>query len=120
MTLESLSTEINRLNSVKSCIDKLSSLSAKTVHETILVKYIQLQNAADVASEINEMGCRIQTDKGLARKYISNDITSMFNKPYDISFGNREIFILAKSIYHFYKGKVNWNHIVRICEEIDI
>lgn len=118
MTSESITFEIGRLKTVTKCFEKYSSFPAKTIYETIFSKYIKLQNASGVADAMNEMGYRLQ-GKDSARKYISNDITSIFNKPYDDAYGNRALYILARNIYFFYKGKVNWNHIVKTCENID-
>ena len=105
MTLNSITTEINRMNSVKLQIEKYLQKKPMTIEEIIFTKYIELQNASAVADFMNDKGYRIKTDsRHEERRYISNDITQLFNKPFSHLYGGQYLYDFAKTIYLYYKG----------------
>ncbi len=121
ITVNSINTEIEKMKLVKNTLEIFMMRNPQSIQEEIFLKYIEFQNAAAVASYFNDAGYRLKCDNGrMERKYISNDITALLNNSYDVSFGSKALYLLAKNLYYFYKGKVRWNYIVKICEDIMI
>lgn len=119
ITAQTIMTEIDRMKLVSAVLMKCRKIQPQTTDEIICLKYIELQKVVDVAAYLNNQELRIVTEKNTQRKYIANDITAIFAKANNAFDGRHEIHALAKDIYLYYKGKVNWNQIVHLCERIN-
>jgi hypothetical protein len=121
ISLDSITTEIDKLGFIKEHLEKCLNRKPLTIQEKIFTQYLKIQNASVVADMLNDMGYRIKTDnRQEERKYISNDITNLFNKPFDITYGCRYLYDFAKAIYLYYKGKATMSQIIKVCERIDV
>lgn len=59
-------------------IAEIEAIEDKSLKDTIILMYLQLQNVVEVAAKLNEAGLRIKTDTRFGqRKYDPKDITEV-------------------------------------------
>lgn len=90
VTQEAIHGAINELMYLKYVFKCAANADVKSVEDTICKRYIEIQNVAEVAKEINSQGYRIS-----GRKYIGKDISNILNS--SISF----IGYIAKAIHKY-------------------
>jgi hypothetical protein len=109
--------KINELITVRDYINKVLEIESNSFYDYVLMEYIRVQNASEVADIINNEGYRLKTDGRIGeRKYISNDIIDLLSQKSEVNGINIIIFDLAKALHKFNKGKNTWSSIVRLCK----
>lgn len=90
VTMDSVTSTIGDLTFIKDILKSASETIAYTEREHICKRYIEVQNVAIIAKELNNDGIRIN-----GRKYIGKDISNI------ISTTSGAIGAIAKSFHRF-------------------